>query len=153
MDVDNIFGLFGFNKNNDNEVSQSQEETDLFKSTPIFKVGMFKKLIWNGMNFRDQVIEFLQKSNSELEVIDGDLGSVGDMMMHTRAYIWIQGCNLEDNEWEDALNHYNDDELIVCFKLIIKYFEEIEEFEKCAYLKKIQTFVEKQNVLNLIKKA
>jgi hypothetical protein len=73
--------------------------------------------------------------------------------MYTRAYYWIQECNLQDKEWEEALIYYHDKELINCLKLSIKYYEEIEEFEKCAFLKKIQNFLEKQDLLDKLKEA
>jgi len=113
---------------------------------------MFKKMIWNGRVFRDQVLDFLKKAEIDME-IGNDLDEAGDYMMHTRAYYWIQDCNLQDKEWKKALNHYIDDEFVVCFKLCIKYFEEIEEFEKCAFLKKIQTYIEKQEILNKLKET
>ena len=72
-------------------------------------------------------------------------------MMYTRSYFWVQECNLEDEEWQDAIEYYIDEEFIVCIKLCIKYFEEIEEFEKCAFLKELQTYTEKQNFLNQLK--
>ena len=71
----------------------------------------------------------------------------------TRSYFWIQECNLDNEEWTDALDHYIDDEFITCIKLCIKYFEEIEEFEKCAFLKKIQNYTEKQDFLNKLKET
>tara|TARA_B100000035_G_scaffold314475_1_gene330859 strand:+ start:514 stop:954 length:441 start_codon:yes stop_codon:yes gene_type:complete len=146
MNINNIFSLFGSNDKDD------KEDLDAFKDSPLFKVGMFKKMIWNGKVFRDQVLNFLKKADIDMEIGD-DLDEAGDYMMHTRAYYWVQDCNLQDEEWKKALNHYIDDEFVVCFKLCIKYFEEFEEFEKCAFLKKIQTYIEKQEVLNKLKET
>ena len=146
MNINNIFSLFGSNDKED------KEDLESFKDSSLFKVGMFKKMIWNGRVFRDQVLDFLKKAEIDME-IGNDLDEAGDYMMHTRAYYWIQDCNLQDKEWKKALNHYIDDEFVVCFKLCIKYFEEIEEFEKCAFLKKIQTYIEKQEILNKLKET
>ena len=146
MNINNIFSLFGSNDKED------KEDLESFKDSSLFKVGMFKKMIWNGRVFRDQVLDFLKKAEIDME-IGNDLDEAGDYMMHTRAYYWIQDCNLQDEEWKKALNHYIDDEFVVCFKLCIKYFEEIEEFEKCAFLKKIQTYIEKQEILNKLKET
>lgn len=149
MDINSIFSLFG---SNDKEDKEDKKDLEAFKDSPLFKVGMFKKMIWNGKSFRDQVLDFLKKSDEFIE-LESNVGEAGDYMMHTRAYYWVQDCNLQDEEWKKALNHYIDDEFIVCFKLCIKYFEEIEEFEKCAFLKKIQTYIEKQEVLNKLKET
>ena len=150
MNIDNIFGLFGFEKNSKDEI---QDDLDAFKDTPLFKIGMFKKMIWNGFNFRKQLLIFLKKTSSELEVIDEGLDEAGDYMMYTRAYFWIQECNLQDKEWERALINYVDEEFIICFKLCIKYYEELEEFEKCAFLKKIQDYIEIKKELDPLKEA
>ena len=64
MDLDNIFGLFGFNKDNDNSKEESYlKEIEEYKSTPKYKVGMFYKMISNGIQFRGQLIKFFEKSN------------------------------------------------------------------------------------------
>ena len=153
VDIDSIFELFGFESNDDKEYKKSEKELALFKQSPIFKVGMFKKMIWNGTNFKDQIVKFLKKSDSSLEVEGGDIRNAGEYMMHTRSYFWIQECDLKGKDWKEGLKHHADDELIVCFKLIVKYFEEIEEYERCAFLKKIQTYVEKQHILKSIRKT
>lgn len=152
MDIDNIFGLFGFEKDHDKNTKKTLDKLDSFKESPQFKTGMFKKLIWNGRSFKDQVLKFIKKSEEFIE-LDGDVGEAGDYMMYTRSYFWIQECNLEDEEWQDAIEYYIDEEFIVCIKLCIKYFEEIEEFEKCAFLKKIQNYTEKQDFLNKLKET
>lgn len=151
MDVDNVFGLFGFGKDK-NKSKKIENDIEEFRNTPQFKVGMFYKMIWNGNNFRDQIFSFFGNSNLEKDFTLG-LDEASDYMMYTRAYYWIQECNLQDKEWEEALIYYLDKELINCLKLSIKYYEEIEEFEKCAFLKKIQTFLEKQELLQTLKEA
>ena len=151
MDVDNVFGLFGFGKDK-NKSKKIENDIEEFRNTPQFKVGMFYKMIWNGNNFRDQIFSFFGNSNLEKDFTLG-LDEASDYIMYTRAYYWIQECNLQDKEWEEALIYYLDKELINCLKLSIKYYEEIEEFEKCAFLKKIQTFLEKQELLQTLKEA
>ena len=159
MDLDNIFGLFGFNKNNDKSEDESYlKEIEKFKSTTTYKVGMFYKMISNGFQFRNQLIKFFEKSSDE--ELDLGLSEVGDYMMYTRAYYWIQECDIEKDEWKEALQHYlkkdgfefkecEKNDLIKCFILSIKYFEGIEEYEKCAFLKNIQEYLKKEYILNL----
>ena len=43
MDIDNIFGLFGFDKNHGKKENKTIDELNSFKDSPQFKVGMFKK--------------------------------------------------------------------------------------------------------------
>jgi len=148
MDVENIFDLFGDSKNFDKE---DNDNIDSFKNSPLFKVGMFKKLIWNGHNFRDKIIGFFSKSDPELEMLGVE--EAGDYIMYTRAFFWVEEFDLKDEDWKDALNHYGSDEIIVSIKLSIGYFESIEEFEKCALLKNIQDYLEKQELLKKLKKT
>tara|TARA_R100000734_G_C3233060_1_gene40359 strand:+ start:101 stop:562 length:462 start_codon:yes stop_codon:yes gene_type:complete len=151
IDIDNVFGLFGFGKDKGKNKKLETDYFEDFKNTPKFKVGMFYKMIWEGNSFRDQISNFFLNSN--LGDVPSGLDEAGDYVMYTRAYYWIQECNLQDKEWEEALNYYLDRELINCIKLSIKYFEEIEEFEKCAFLKRLQTYSEKQEVLNKLKET
>ena len=115
MDVDNVFGLFGFGKDK-NKSKKIENDIEEFRNTPQFKVGMFYKMIWNGNNFRDQIFSFFGNSNLEKDFTLG-LDEASDYMMYTRAYYWIQECNLQDKEWEEALIYYLDKELINCLKL------------------------------------
>ena len=43
--------------------------------------------------------------------------------------------------------------MVTSLKLCIKYFEEIEEFEKCAFLKRIQDYIEKTVLLEKLREA
>ena len=155
MDVDNVFGLFGFGKDK-NKSKKIENDVEEFRNTPQFKVGMFYKMISNGIQFRGQLIKFFEKSTRE--ELDLGIGEVGDYMMYTRAYYWIQECDIKKDEWKEALQHYLKQEgfenkeceknsFINCFILSIKYFEEIEEFEKCAIMKlRIQDLTDILNI-------
>ena len=83
MDIDNIFGLFGFDKNHGKKENKTIDELNSFKDSPQFKVGMFKKMIWNGRSFKDQIFNFLKKSDEFIE-LESDVGEAGDYMMYTR---------------------------------------------------------------------
>lgn len=141
MALDNIFSLFGFPDKDDEERKKLEADLDVFKETPHFKLGMFHKLIMNGSLFSKQVVKFFAKSDPELDVKGID--QAGEYMMYTRAWFWIEQVKLRRKEWKEALKQYSSEEFIVSIKLSINYFEGTEEYEKCAHLKKIQDFVEK----------
>lgn len=141
MALDNIFSLFGFPDKDDEERKKLEADLDVFKETPHFKLGMFHKLIMNGSLFSKQVVKFFAKSDPELDVKGID--QAGEYMMYTRAWFWIEQVKLRKKEWKEALKQYSSEEFIVSIKLSINYFEGTEEYEKCAHLKKIQDFVEK----------
>jgi hypothetical protein len=141
MALDNIFTLFGFPDKDDEERKKLEAELDVFKETPHFKLGMFHKLIMNGSLFSKQVLKFFAKADPGLDIKGVD--QAGEYMMYTRAWFWIEQVKLRKKEWKEALKQYSSEEFIISVKLSINYFESTEEYEKCAHLKKIQDFVEK----------
>jgi hypothetical protein len=138
----NIFGLFGF-EDGDDSLERKKIEVELkeYKETPHFKLGMFQKLIINGEIFSKQVVRFFSKADPSFDV--NGINEAGEYMMYTRAWFWVEQCKVRKKEWKEALKNYSTDDFLVAIKLTINYFEGVEEYEKCAHLKKIQDFVEK----------
>jgi hypothetical protein len=140
MNLNKIFLMFGYGDEGKNS-KKMKEEFNLYKNTPHFKLGMFHKLITNGNNFSQQVLKFFLQADPTLDVAGID--EAGEYMMYTRAWYWISQCKIRRKEWKEALIDLSSEEFIVSIKLSIHYFESIEEYEKCAFLKKIQDFIEK----------
>ena len=150
MGLGGIFALFGFSDDEDLD-KKTKKDLDDFKQTPHFRVGMFTKMILNGVNFKKQVVGFFSKADKDLD-LDG-ISEAGDFMMYNRAWFWISECSTRKKDWKEALIHNSTPEMVFCLKSTIKYFEEIEEYEKCAFLKKIQDFVEKEIFKASLKEA
>ena len=138
MNLDGVFSLFGFSEEGD-ENKKIKAELEAFKKSPTFKLGMFKKMILNGVTFKKQVLKFFAKSTPGLDMNGVD--DAGEFIMYSRAYYWIQEFKFRSKEWKLALENYSDEDFLCAVKLTIHYFESIEEFEKCALLKKIQDIV------------
>lgn len=143
MFLNSLFALFGFPEGDEGNEERKKLEKDLemFKETPQFKLGMFQKLILNGTLFKEQVIRFFLQSDPELDAEGID--QAGEYMMYTRAYFWIKDCKVKSKFWNEPLRMCANDDFLCAVKLSISYFEDIEEYEKCAHLKKIQDFIEK----------
>jgi hypothetical protein len=141
MALDNIFSLFGFPDKDNEERKKLEADLEVFKETPHFKLGMFHKLIMNGSLFSKQVVKFFAKADPGLDIKGID--QAGEYMMFIRAWFWIEQVKLRKKEWKEALKQYASEEFVISIKLSINYFEGTEEYEKCAHLKKIQDFVEK----------
>jgi hypothetical protein len=58
-------------------------------------------------------------------------------MLYGRAYGYIDGLDLKDKKVKKVITLNVDEELKISLKLSLKYFEEIEEYEKCAFLKNL----------------
>ena len=140
MSIKGIFGLFGTPEDDDKFKKEIDDSLDVFKETPYFKVGMFCKMIKNGSNFTNQLLNFFKTSNDPIDLTGVDEAS--EIMMYNRALSWIQECNLDDDKWKLAFHDHKEKNILDCIKKSIKYYEKTEEYETCAFLKKIQDCVE-----------
>jgi hypothetical protein len=141
MDANKIFGLF-----NEDEYNSSPEKAKAIydaldlKEHPLFWVGMFKKLIHNHKTFNRKIMSFFSKMDEELDLYDVE--QAGEFVVYNRAWFWISKINPQDRICQEAILHYTDDYLLTYVRFAISYFEEFEEYEKCAHLKKIQNILE-----------
>jgi hypothetical protein len=140
MDINHIFNLFGDPGNKYNEEPPSEFDLEAFEKTPSFKIGMFKKIILNQHVFQKKLINMFKTKGDEYNV-DG-MEEVGEYMAHHRAWDHIKDCEVENEIWQDSFTVLHDEHLETAIKLSISFFEEMEEYEKCALLKKIELFLE-----------
>ena len=140
MSIKGIFGLFGTPEDDDKFKKELDDSLDVFKETPYFKVRMFCKMIKNGSNFTRQLLNFFKTSDDHINMSGVDEAS--EIMMYNRALSWIQECDLKKNEWKLAFHDHKEKNVLDCIKKSIKYYEKMEEYETCAFLKEIQDCVE-----------
>jgi hypothetical protein len=142
VDINKIFGLFNDEEPDSlREKAKAVDEILNYKEHPLFWIGMFKKLIHNHKQFSKKIVGFFQKMDEELDLYDVE--EAGEFIVYNRAWFWISKVDLLDSRVHDALNFYADEYLQTYLKFTIHYFEELEEYEKCAHLKKILDEVEK----------
>ena len=139
MDINNIFNLFGDGGNKYNENSPSSINMEDFEKTPSYKIGMFKKLILNQHVFQKKLINMFKTPKDEFGM-DG-MDEVGEYIAHHRAWSYIKDCVIDNEIWQDSLSVQNDEHLETAVKLSISFYEDLEEYEKCAFLKKIELFL------------
>jgi len=135
--LDKIFDLFSANEELDGVNSTIQID---FTQTPIYWIGMYKKLVLNHINFNKKVLQFFKQSNQELDV--EDMKDAGEFVVYNRAWHYIQNVNIDNKEHIIALEKYSDEYLDTALKLGISFFEQHEQYERCALLKKILDKVE-----------
>ena len=142
MDVNKIFGLFE-EPQEDKSKEMSQEEytqlMDNYKKHPLYWVGMFKKLIYNHNLFNSQLLKFFEKLDEGLDQVDID--RAGEFVIFTKAWDYIKKIDPENKLHQESLYRFSDDYLKTALELSINYFQEHEEYEKCAHLKKNLDFV------------
>ena len=137
VNIDNIFDLFGSNDNLDG----TDNSTTLidFKNTPTYWIRMYKKLILNHNNFNITMVNFLKKSNKDLDL--NDIKDAGEFVTYNRAWSYIKKIDIDKKEHLKSIEVYADEYLDVTLKLGISFFIETEEYEKCAHLQKILNYL------------
>jgi hypothetical protein len=135
--LDKIFDLFSANEELDGVNSTIQID---FTQTPIYWIGMYKKLVLNHINFNKKVLQFFKQSNQELDI--EDMKDAGEFVVYNRAWHYIQNVDIDNKEHIIALEKYSDEYLDTALKLGISFFEQHEQYERCALLKKILDKVE-----------
>ena len=113
---------------------------DLRKS-PSFQLGMWKKIVLNYINFKDQIVDFFKQTESGLN--DEELSEAGQVIAFNRGWNYIQNLNLLDSDVDKSIFLSVDDDFTFTLKMGIKHFESYEEYERCAFLLKILKKVEK----------
>ncbi len=136
IDPDKIFKLFDRAGEDPSiqEKAEIAEQLIALKDTPAFKLGIFKKLIFNHVNFSKSIINMLSRVSDDLDM--NDVKNAGEFIIYNRAWGYVQDLNVKDLETFETLKKGANQELITSFKLAIHYFQETEEYEKCAHLKK-----------------
>lgn len=132
VDVDSIFNLFP-----DEDSSNKTTAYIDVKSTPIYWLGMHRKLVLNHINFRKKALRLLKDSNMELDPTE--LAEAGEFVAYNRAWYYIKKINPSDENHIEAIVVHGDDLLETSLELAIKHFQspQREEYERCAHLLKI----------------
>jgi len=134
VSIDNIFGLFSHDS--DDLSIDGKTTYDDLKSSPVYYVGMYKKIVLNHINFNKKVLTFFKKSNKELDI--DEIKEAGELVTYGRAWSYIKSVDLNETSHIDALKYYSDEYLDTSLDLGIHYFTQSEEYEKCAFLLKIK---------------
>ena len=137
MNLENIFGLFS--DSGEGKVPKNELDLDHFKESPTYKVGMFKKIVLNQHVFQKKLINMFKTPKDDFGM-DG-MDEVGEYIAHHRAWNYIKFCEIDNEVWQGSLLMQHDDYLDTSLKLSISFFEEREEYEKCAFLVKIQKYL------------
>jgi hypothetical protein len=81
----------------------------------------------------------MRSADSDLNV--DQMEKAGIHMVYWRAYNHIEKVDLTQDFHVDTLRAYADDNFISALNMCLQYYEDNEEYEKCAFLKKISDIV------------
>ena len=134
MNINKIFSLFKSPEEPEEEISQ----IDLSDS-PVIWIGMFKRLITNYETFAKQLIKFLGDANPDLDVIE--IERISSYMVYDKAYNHLFKLDITNKTHLDCIHLYSDDMFKKTLNAAFVYFENVEEYERCIFLKRIQDIV------------
>ena len=131
MSIDDIFNLF----KSPEEGIETTTQVDM-SNHPIVWMGMFKILIINYKIFSKQMVEFFESSDPKLDI--GDIKLAGGMMVFIRAMDHISKIDTTNQLHRDCIILYSDEQFLKALSSALAHFEDLEEYENCALLKRIQ---------------
>lgn len=131
--INDIFGLFGDNQ------PQPQEIHIDFMETPEARIGMFVKLIQNNIVFNQKLKQFFKKVDKEFDEETTQKSS--EFTVFNRSWYYIKDIDIDDEKHLYAAIEQDTLYLLNALKLSILFFENLEEYEKCAHLHKIEKIV------------
>ena len=134
MDIDKIFGLFEDNINVKKQVYKDISEH------PSFWVGMFTKIIMNHSNFNLAHISVFKAVFPNMDM--NDVINAGEYLIYTRSYVFLSRLDINDDIHLQTIKDKASLEFLTALKLSMSYFEENEEYEKCAFILPIKDIVE-----------
>jgi len=135
MDLKKFFNLFDSEEPENEPVIVNEQLAE----HPYIYMGLFKKLILNYETFSTQLFNFMRSTEDDLDV--DKLEKAGVHMVYWRAYHHIEKIDLTQDFHVDTIRAYADDNFIKALDMCLHYYEDIEEYEKCAFLKQISDIV------------
>ena len=138
MNKEKIFNLFeeGIDENG-NGISNSTVED--FMERAYLKIGMFTKLIINHFTFHKKLKDFFDKEGTKYDA-DG-VKEASEIVVYNRAWAYIRKVDIAKESHIKAIKQFEPITFNKALQNSIWYFENREEYEKCAHLFKIQKVV------------
>lgn len=127
-----IFSLF----DNSNAIDVHED----FMDSPYTKIGMFNKIIINNKIFLQKLKFSLDKVKKVYS--EESINEYTAFVTFNRAFFYINQVDINNSMHIDALTCYDSEQLIYNLGQSILYFERCEEYEKCAHLFKIKSYLE-----------
>ena len=145
MDPRLVFGLF---QDPEDKSEEKVKEIIDFSEHPYVLMGMFTRIIFRGDIVNDQILKFFSEINKDVDI--EDLQVANKNMIFTRAYSYLTKLDLENSFHIETLLDKAGDPFLQACDLSIEYFTELEQYEKCSFIKKFKDFIEfSQNKLLL----
>ena len=97
------------------------------------------KLVQNYTTYNKQLVRFFGSSDPKLDT--KEIEETGELMLYGRAYEYLTKIDIQDKYHIKVLFEEADIDLEQALNKSLSYFENEEEYEKCAILKKYLDFL------------
>jgi hypothetical protein len=136
VNKDKIFSLFDDSSEAQEKVKEQKKSLAVFNNSPYHKLGMFTKLIVNHFIFHVKLEKFLKKEEPTYNV--ESTREASEFVVFNRAFNYLNQINPLDKEVTFAVLDFDNKILTKTLESALTYFEELEEYEKCAHIHKFQ---------------
>ena len=137
MDPNSIFSLFDSEPEN-REVEPEKEIKDL-SNHPYVLLGLFTRMILRGEEAIHNSLDFLKALNPEV-----DLEAISELNRYTlylSGFTYLSKLSLEDPFHQDILLEKAGADFLTACQKSIQFFQDKEDYEKCALIKKYSDFI------------
>jgi hypothetical protein len=142
--INKIFDLFSQESEGDSEEEKKQEQILVdFRNHPVYSVLMFKKMILNHIHNRKMIIVLMKQSDPKLN--EENILKMGDSICFNKALDYLASLDLNNELVNKSFKEQADKDLLFTVNKAIEYFENLENYEQCAFLKQVQNKV-KENL-------
>ena len=143
MDINKIFGAFNSSSRDEGNWNYYQLPSDrpatIDENHPRYFIKMFTKMILNYTGYSDKIIDFFADADPELDA--RNVKRAGESMLYNRAYGYITKIDIQDEYHIKIIFQEANSKLKEALNQSLSYFENEEEYEKCAILKKYLDFL------------
>jgi len=143
MDINKIFGTFNSSSrdegNNWNYYQLPSTQPTVDENHPRYFIKLFTKMILSYTGYSDKIIDFFASADPDIDA--GNVKRAGESMLYSRAYDHITKLDIQDEYHIKILFQEANPKLEEALNLSLSYFENEEEYEKCAILKKYLDFL------------
>ena len=144
MDINKIFGAFNSSSKDDSwggsyGMSYTPSTRQIDENHPRYFIKMFQKLIINYTGYSDKIIDFFGQADPDLDI--GEVKRAGENMLYNRAYNYLINIDIQDEYHVRILFEEAKSKLEEALQKTLSFFENEEEYEKCAILKRYLDFL------------
>lgn len=144
MDINKIFGAFNSSSKDDGwgsgyGMSYTPSPRQIDENHPRYFIKMFQKLILNYTGYSDKIIDFFGQADPDLDI--GEVKRAGENMLYGRAYNYLINIDVQDEYHVRILFEEANSKLEEALQKTLFFFENEEEYEKCAILKRYLDFL------------